>query len=184
MKPIFTIHAGEYLVGTYIEQNIPNCEVWIPSKDTGVDFLLTNKNDRSKNVSIQVKFSKDFLPEMNAVYHDELKACGWWTLNPEKILKSTADLWIFAPYSFANKNVEFVIIEPQELFKRFQNIHGISKSITTYLWVTKSHQCYETRGLKKKDLDSLVGNGPEGYDSNRDFSSFLNAWEKVNSKLK
>ncbi|MBM7457244.1 putative helicase [Oceanisphaera litoralis] len=65
MQPLFTIHAGEYLVGSHIEQAMtdPNGDkinVWIPSKDTGVDLLITDKNNK-KTTSLQVKFSKDFL---------------------------------------------------------------------------------------------------------------------------
>jgi hypothetical protein len=35
MKPIFTVHAGEHLVGSKIEENYPNLRVWVPSKDRG-----------------------------------------------------------------------------------------------------------------------------------------------------
>jgi hypothetical protein len=34
MKPIFTIHAGEYLVAAEIEKSLKNVTVWLPSKDT------------------------------------------------------------------------------------------------------------------------------------------------------
>ena len=52
MKPFFTIHAGEYLTGEFIEQKLrdPNgnrLNLWVPAKDTGVDLLVTdhlNKN--------------------------------------------------------------------------------------------------------------------------------------------
>ena len=64
MKPLFTIHAGEYLVGSYIEKKYSNWHLWVPSKDTGIDLLVTNKNN-SKTSSIQVKFSKDYVPEFN-----------------------------------------------------------------------------------------------------------------------
>ena len=43
MRPIFTVHAGEFLVGEHIEKKFPELNVWIPSKDTGVDLLVTNK---------------------------------------------------------------------------------------------------------------------------------------------
>ena len=59
MKPFFTIHAGEYLVGSHIESNFKKINIWVPSKDKGIDLLLTN-SDNSKSVSVQVKFSKDF----------------------------------------------------------------------------------------------------------------------------
>ena len=55
MKPIFTIHAGEYLVASYIEQKFKRFNVWIPSKDTGIDLLITDSNNK-KTVSLQVKF--------------------------------------------------------------------------------------------------------------------------------
>src|SRR5690554_7689567 len=65
MQPLFTIHAGEYLVGSHIEQHLrdPNGDkvnVWVPSKDTGIDLLVTDKTNK-KTTSLQVKFSKDFL---------------------------------------------------------------------------------------------------------------------------
>ncbi len=42
MKPIFTIHAGEFLVGSYIEQNFKNWNLWVPSGDTGIDILVSH----------------------------------------------------------------------------------------------------------------------------------------------
>ena len=56
MKPIFTIHAGEYLVGDYLEKHFTDCEIWVPSKDTGTDLLITNSTNRKKNAGIRVKF--------------------------------------------------------------------------------------------------------------------------------
>lgn len=95
MKSLFTIHAGEYLVGSHIESKFKNLNIWLPSKDTGIDLLLTNKSN-SKTLSIQVKFSKDFLAtNMDELFQSGLKSCGWWTLNKKKIEKSNADFWIF-----------------------------------------------------------------------------------------
>ena len=37
MKTLFTIHAGEYLVGDYIQDFYPRWNVWVPSKDTGIE---------------------------------------------------------------------------------------------------------------------------------------------------
>jgi len=58
MQQMFTIHAGEYLIGSYIEENFKNYNVWVPSKDTGIDLLVTNSKN-NKAVSLQVKYSKD-----------------------------------------------------------------------------------------------------------------------------
>ena len=46
MKPLFTVHAGEYLVGSYIEENFKNLNVWVPSKDTGIDLLVTDSENK------------------------------------------------------------------------------------------------------------------------------------------
>jgi len=85
MKSLFTIHAGEYLVGSHIENKFKDLRVWIPSKDTGIDLLVSNA-DNSKAMSIQVKFSKDFSHQTKSL------SCGWWTLNEQKLADSTADL--------------------------------------------------------------------------------------------
>jgi len=42
MRPIFTIHAGEYLAATEIQKTFRDLQVWIPSKDTGIDLLVTD----------------------------------------------------------------------------------------------------------------------------------------------
>jgi hypothetical protein len=34
MKPLFTVHAGEFLVASYIEQRFKDYLVWIPSRDS------------------------------------------------------------------------------------------------------------------------------------------------------
>ncbi len=119
MRPIFTIHAGEYLVGDYLEKKFKDYRVWLPSKDTGVDLLVTDKGHR-KAVSLQVKFSKDFMG-------NNFKAIGWWTLKSEKITKSLADLWVFALYTFEEKNIHNVIIPPNHLLEILQALHGPQK---------------------------------------------------------
>ncbi len=43
MKPLFTIHGGEYLVGSYIERHFKRVNVWVPSRDTGVDLLVSDR---------------------------------------------------------------------------------------------------------------------------------------------
>ena len=191
MQPIFTIHAGEYLVGSHIEQNLTNkagekFNVWVPSKDTGVDLLITNL-ENTKTASVQVKFSKDFLvthgrPE----YQHKLISCGWWTLNREKIGVSVADFWIFVLHTFNEKNMQYVVISPTELKKRLDVLHPNEKPIQTYLWVTKGkiQKCWETRGLRKTDTNAIVDDNYDKPDQeNRDFTEFLNNWEPMIKKL-
>ncbi len=189
MQPIFTIHAGEYLVGSHIEQQIKDrsgnkFNLWIPSKDTGIDFLVTNR-DNTKISSIQVKFSKDFLvthgrPE----YQDKLVSCGWWTLNRTKIEESTADFWVFVLHTFNEKNMQYVIIKPDELSKRLNVLHPNVKSLQTYLWVTSNKKCWEARGLKKNETNLIVNDDYCEIDKDiRNFTEFLNNWEPMIEKL-
>jgi len=186
MKPIFTIHAGEYLVGSHIEQELRDkngnkFNIWMPTKDTGIDLLVTNQNN-SKAISIQVKFSKDFLvthgkPE----YQEKLISCGWWTLNRNKIKDSPADFWIFVLHTFKQKNMQYIIMPPNELSQRLNELHPNVKSLQTYLWVTTSGNCWETRGLKKKETDLIVED--KYINKVRNFSEFLNDWMPVIEKL-
>ena len=183
MKPLFTIHAGEYLVGDFLERKFNDCEIWIPSKDTGTDLLITNSKKRSYNVGLQVKYSKDFLPGMDAAFHDNFSACCWWTLNFNKIQNSNADLWILAPYSFADKKINFVIIEPNVLADRLNKIHGKQKTANMYLWITKDGKCFETRGLHKSIQNELINGKYSSIEKQRDFTEYLNAWNKIEKKL-
>ena len=182
MQPIFTIHAGEYLVGSYIEENFKKYNVWVPSKDTGIDLLVTNSKN-SKAVSLQVKFSKDYVAtHMKPVFQNKFKAWGWWTLNSDKIRKSAADLWVFVMQSFQEKTIECIVVPPKVLLQRLRRIHGKQKIIQMYLWVTKSNKCWETRGLKKSEK-ILVGNNYYS-NKNREFTAYLKGWKPLKQKLK
>ena len=69
---MFTIHAGEYLVGLYVQQRL-GLNVWIPAKDTGIDLLVTDHENR-RTVSLQAKYGKDFLPGKSAALRDSALA--------------------------------------------------------------------------------------------------------------
>ncbi|MCP4601342.1 MAG: hypothetical protein GY847_12595 [Proteobacteria bacterium] len=177
MKPIFTIHAGEYLVGAHIENTYKNVNVWVPTKDTGIDLLVTDaKNQHS--LSYQVKYSKDWLiTHIPSGLQSGLEACGWWTLNPQKIRTSKADFWVFVLPKFNSKKQSFIVIEPAVLLKRLTAIHGTPKTLQSYLWVTSKNKCWETRGLKKRD-QVLVANDAF-KDESRDFTKYLNSWGQL-----
>lgn len=183
MRPLFTIHAGEYLVGSHIEERFPKLNVWIPAKDTGIDLLVTDAS-ASRAVSLQVKFSKDFNPtHRTPVLQSKLAAAGWWTHQDKKIENSKADFWVFVLPSFTERRTNFIIIAPAELLRRLRAIHGKSlKRLHSYLWVTKSGCCWEARGLKNVDHEMLAFDRfrhPE-----RDFTQFLDSWAAVEKRLK
>jgi hypothetical protein len=180
MQPLFTVHAGEYLVGAYLEHTYPEWNVWVPSKDTGIDLLVTDAANR-KTVSLQIKYSKDFNPTHH--FESRLLAAGWWTHDLSKIQKSSADFWVFVLPSFAEKETSFIILPPIELFRRFNAIQGPRETrLHSYLRVTKTNRCWEARGLSNADQTGIALD--EFTDQNRDFTAFLNAWEQIEARLK
>lgn len=179
MKPLFTVHAGELLVGTAIRRKFPRVNIWVPAKDTGIDLLLSNSANR-KAISLQVKFSRDYL--VTHVKHEllnkELTACGWWTPTRKEIAKSRADYWVFVLIGFANRSADYIIINPKTLLRRLDAIHGKATSkFQVYLWVTRKNMCWETRGLKRlehvKIADKTFRSGV------RNFSRYLNNWGRI-----
>jgi hypothetical protein len=179
VKTLFTIHAGEFIVGDYIERKFRRINLWVPSRDTGTDLLVTDSINE-KSVSLQIKFSRDFLAtHMPAIFQKPLRASGWWTLNREKIVNSKADYWVFVLMGFERRSTDFVIIKPSELLARLDEIHGKTKVIQSYLWVTEKNRCWETRGLKRQDQLEIA---QAHYSNNvRDFSEYLNNWSPVHA---
>jgi hypothetical protein len=51
-------------VGDYIERKFPRVNVWVPTKDTGIDLLVSGKKNK-RLLSLQVKFSRDFKDYLN-----------------------------------------------------------------------------------------------------------------------
>jgi hypothetical protein len=177
MKSLFTIHAGEFIVGDYIERKFRRVKIWLPSKDTGVDLLLTDSKNQ-KALSLQIKFSRDFLTtHMPVIYQKPLRACGWWSLNRKKIDNSQADYWVFVLVGFERRSTDFVIIKPSELLARLNSIHGNLTTIQSYLWITEKKKCWEARGLKRPDQLKIAQG--QYTDNDRDFSEYLNNWSPV-----
>ena len=182
MKPLFTIHAGEFLVASYIEQQFKDYLVWLPSRDSGVDLLLTDIDCKAA-VSLQVKFSRDFLAtHMSDTLRPGLKACGWFTLKRQKIAQSTAKLWIFVLYPFNQKEVDFVIAPPSDISNLLDAVHGPRTTYQSYIWVTKNRRCWETRGLSR-DEQLLISKGSFRNPA-RDLTRYLNNWSPIHSALK
>ncbi len=168
---------GEFIVGDFIEKTFRHVNVWVPAQDTGVDLLVTN-NKNTKTISLQVKFSRDFLAtHMDAIFQKPLRACGWWSLNHQKIADSKADYWVFVLLGFERQSTDFVVIKPSELLHRLNSIHGEIKTIQSYFWVTEKDRCWETRGLKKQEQLAVAQD--MFSDSKRDFTKYLNNWSPI-----
>ncbi|AQT68235.1 hypothetical protein STSP2_01391 [Anaerohalosphaera lusitana] len=182
MQPLFTVHAGEYLVGSYIEKHFKKYNVWVPSKDTGIDLLVTDSKNRM-TATIQVKYSKDYTTtHMKPGHNNGFRSWGWWTLNPSKIRSSKADLWVFVMQSFAHKSIECVVIPPKELMSVLKKVHGHGKKkYQSYMWVRNDDTCWETRGLIRAEKYSLAHVDHE--DENRNLTDYLNNWKPLKQKL-
>jgi len=177
MKSLFTIHAGELLVGAEIERQFKNVNVWVPLRDTGVDLLVSDRWNR-RSVSLQVKFSKDFLVTHHGPeFQKELRACGWWTINRDKLATSPADYWVFVLQGFASRSTDYVVVPRASLLARLTSLHGRGKVLQVYLWVTQRDRCWETRGLSRH-AELQLANG-EFKSKDRDFTRWCNNWAPV-----
>ncbi len=177
MRPLFTVHAGEYLVGAHIEQRFKRANVWVPVRDTGVDLLVSDEANR-QSIALQVKFSKDFLVTHHGPeFQKQLRACGWWKVNRSKLAKSPADYWVFVLQGFASRSTDFVVVPRSELVRRLDTIHGRQKTFQVYLWTTERNSCWETRALTRAE-ELQVAHG-SFRDASRNLTQWLNNWEPV-----
>jgi hypothetical protein len=181
MKPLFTIHAGEYLLASYIEHRWHKLNVWVPSRDTGVDLLVSDHDNR-KTVSLQVKFSKDYLfTHLGAEFQKPFRAFGWWTINKNKLRDSRADFWVLLQHGFKRHTTDFIVVPRQELGERLTSLRGPGVgAFQVYLLVRDDgKRCWEIRDLKPKNEHlRLIARG-EYTDDKRNFTRWLNNWDPI-----
>lgn len=133
MRPLFTVHAGEFLVADHVEREFKKARVWVPTKDTGVDPLVTDL-DATRSVSLQVKFSRDYLvTHLPPEFQGKLRACGWWTFDPKKLADSPAKYWVLLLVGFNNKTRDFIVLPPAELARRLKALGGKGGRIQSYV---------------------------------------------------
>jgi hypothetical protein len=193
MKPLYSIHEGEYLVGLCINKAIKNCDLWIPAKDRGIDILVTNKKDYKKSVSLQIKFSKDHLPENPAIFKKFFRSCGFWNFGQTAIRDSmkriSVDFWVIALHSFSEKKIDCIVIEPNILKNKFSKFKKEGKNkkgdkiAKTYFWVTKNNKCFETRDIESQQKKELLEGKFNSIKTERVFTKYLNNWEPVKKIL-
>ena len=182
MKPLFSIHAGEYLFGNAVEARFPKLRNWIPSKDDGIDFLITDEHCE-KPLSIQVKYSKDFnWTHGNPILKPHVKSIGWYSLTREKIRLSKADYWVLVNYDGMKRDVDFLFIKPSKLLAIYDSLGRSGKRIESYVLVTKDNNCYETRGIGKKQLESILTGVLDN--TNRDLKLYLEDWNIIKKHFK
>jgi hypothetical protein len=184
MRPLFTVHAGELLVGQHIEQHFKRKNVWVPTKDLGVDLLVTNSKN-TKLVTLQVKFSRDFLPIMKLEIPiiRKLRSCTWFTVDRNKLAHSSADRWVFVLWGVERGTDDYVVIKPRELLAKLKKLHPMTQRYQVYIWVTQDaprrRRAWLTRDLTKPD-QQRIADGSFRH-SVRDLTSYLNDWRAIKS---
>ena len=182
MKPLFTIHGGEYLFGNELELRYPTLRMWVPSKDDGIDFLVTDENTKNP-LALQVKYSKDFnWSHGSPVLKPHVKSAGWYSLTKKKIVESKADYWVFVNYDGFERTIDYLFFKPSELIERFDSLGRTGDRIECYIMVTKDGNCYETRGINKSNQDEILDGSLKG--TNRDLKDFFERWKVINKHFK
>ena len=182
MTPIFTVHAGEYLVGTHRERIFPGCRVWIPSKDSGIDLLLTDTLCL-RTVSLQVKYSRDYVDSSRSPADPAFLSVtrnSFITVKREKLVKSPARYWVIVLHSFTVKSPRFLVITPRELLKRIESHHGRRDSYILYFNIVGENKCWEMRAPRaemKAALDAKT------ISRSRDFSDLLDDWSQIRREI-
>jgi hypothetical protein len=181
MRPLFTIHAGEYLVGARLQELKLNA--WIPAKDSGIDLLVTDQENRC-TASLQVKYGKDFLPGKPAAWRNSMRCHSWFVLDRAKLDASRAEFWVFVLHGFKADEPDFVVIPKAELQRRMTEIHGTDiAKLQSYFCSTESNRCWETRGLTMSTMLQIASGSYEN--PVREFTEYLNenGWAGLTKKL-
>jgi hypothetical protein len=180
VTPIFTIHAGEYLVGTYLERTFSGCRVWVPSKDSGIDLLITDEAC-SRAVPLQVKYSRDYTDSSPADPTRRLiTRATFITVKRDKLVASPARYWIIVLHSFATKDPRFVVIAPEELLKRIEAHHGRRANYILYFNVVSESKCWEMRA-PRAEMKAALDAGT--ITRSRDFTDALDNWSQIRHEL-
>lgn len=180
MRPLFTIHAGEFLVGEYLEKRFPGLNIWIPTKDTGVDLLATNPRTRQM-CTLQVKLTRDYKAQ-DALddFQRGLEAGGWLALRHEAIERSTADYWVIVLVSHERRrNPIYLVVPPTALLRSLEAERGKATSYHFYPWVLRSGPAEKRvalngRGMGQAQRAALAAGTL--HPGARDLSAFLDAW--------
>ena len=137
-----------------------------------MDILLTDIKNRRKPIKLQVKFSRSY--KTRYIPPEQLKARGWFTLKPEKIKNSRADVWVFVVFTLQHQS-NFILIPTKELIKRIPKDCG--KIWHIYLTAFTDKSCYNLRGLSKVETQRAVKNGIK-YPK-QDYTEYLNNWKML-----
>jgi len=194
MRQAHVLDYGETVTGEYIEKRYKKYKVWIPSKDMeGIDFLVTNPINKNQ-VSIQVKFSKDYaFPNKNngkdgIGTNINIYSWLWRSFSKSSLEKSNADIWIFVLHHIDENEVsdDFLIIPKEELIKRFNNINTNTVGFDLVVFQNDKNkmEVLNLSGIKGQLNNVLLNNYQNIKDrENRDYTEYFNVWKVFEDKL-
>jgi hypothetical protein len=174
----YQTHFAEDIVKDEIHKVFKNrFNVYIPTKDNGIDILLTDKENK-KNVTIQVKWSKNHHPD----YENQNDCFGWFTFKKNKLEKSIADFWVIVvPQSFTKK-FKFVVVKPSELISMYKKFNIYDDVVNSYLDIS-GNKVFESRGLSKIERKDQI-NSKNNTNNPREFVDVLNNWARIEELMK
>lgn len=182
MRTLFTIHAGEYLVGELIADRFKNLDIWVPAKDTGVDLLVTGKECNAR-LKLQVKFSRTYEPSKAVSDFDKSHvAGGWLTISPGQLADSAADLWIIVLDQRVGDDWkrQFIVVPRHVLLEKLKAVHGkSSKKYQFYPTILSTGTCLDARGLSADAKDRIAKGTFPSDERSRDLTPYLNNWEPL-----
>jgi hypothetical protein len=168
-------------VRKYIASNFPEKTVSEPTKDSGLDLLVTNQGN-ARTLKLKVHHSKDYVPQWTTVEHvdlsvsKEFKAAGLFTPIRQQLDQSVADFWVLE-LSGSEDKYDYVLIPPGELSNRLGVLPDGSRKHFIYVWMTKRGRAWLGRDLNEHQRKSIAENKFEKED--RELTKYLNDWTPV-----
>lgn len=171
LRNIWSLEPGEVITAEEILKNIPNCEVYFPLRDIGIDLLVVRGE---KHIAIQVKESRYFERMWRGT-----RGHSWHQVHEKKFIrdKGRVDFYVFLTYypevdkhgrsHFVNR---FVIVPMAELEKRMMYKNPGKRRIYSFYF----HFGDEVFDKRDKIPDREA----------RTYTDYVDNWDLINQTLK
>lgn len=120
-------------------------------------------------LKLQVKFSRSF---SGGAAEEQFLARGWYTLEPAKIRKSEADVWVFVILTLRQEPY-FVLVPIKELKRRIPK--RATRPWHLYITVYDGKKCFNVRDLTREQKLACAQVGVD--DPLCNYTTFLENWK-------
>jgi len=180
VKNFWALTPSEAIVAWELQQR--GFHVFFPTKDVGVDLMVLQELNKARRrpITIQVKGSRFWN------WKDALGGYGgWFKFSRDKLRKDLkiVDFYIFVLFhtkpsktGYEKFGRDFFIIPTEELDEKIEHYHKGGDMVNIYLRIFKykeEQKVIDYRGVSKKNCEEALS------DPWRDYSSYLNRWEKL-----